>query len=194
MLQQQIISTFSKKVSRPGELIKFTENSIEMIDAINAMNPTLVLDLGCGTNFYKSRIKNLIGIDILDEDEDIICPIESIDSIFQPNSADVILALGSINFGKDDLILQQLEQVYKVCKPGGLIYFRVNQNPSHEIFYTWDFDKIEAYTKKLGFEYEVKPTVIRKAKENYFDNFPIDRELDRSNKERIFLVWRKPIE
>ena len=165
-----------------------------MIDDINAMNPTLVLDLGCGSNFYKNKIKNLIGVDILSKDEDIVCPIESIDRIFQPNCADIILALGSINFGNDDLILEQLKQVNKVCKPGGLIYFRCNQNPSHEIYYTWNFDKIKKYTEQMNFEFAVEPSVIKKVKENYFDNFPIDRQLNRSNKERIFLIWRKPVE
>ena len=195
MLRQQIISTFSKKIARPGELIKFTENSLQMIEDINAMNPNLVLDLGCGTNLFKNKIKHLIGIDILDKDEDIVCPIESLDTIFQPNCADVILALGSINFGDDDLILQQLLQVKKVCKPGGLIYFRVNHEPSHEIYYEWNFDKIEDYTKTMNFEYEIKPKLITKAKENVFDDYPIDKELNRTRSStRIFLVWRKPVE
>ena len=121
-----------------------------MIDDINAMNPTLVLDLGCGTNIFKNRIKGLIGIDILNREEDIVCPIENLDTIFQPNCADVVLALGSINFGDDDLIFKQLQQVKKVCKPGGLIYFRVNHNPSHNIYYKWTMDKIKDYTEALN--------------------------------------------
>ena len=193
MLQNKIISTFSKKIARPRELIKFTENSVGMIDDINAMNPTLVLDLGCGTNIFKNRIKGLIGIDILNREEDIVCPIENLDTIFQPNCADVVLALGSINFGDEDLISKQLQQVQRVCKPGGLIYFRVNHNPSHSIYYKWTMDKIENYTKSMNFEYKVPPTFITKARENVYDDRPIDKQLNRSNKQRIFLVWRKHV-
>lgn len=192
MLQQKIISTFSKKVARPGELIKFAENSLSMIEDINAMNPNLVLDLGCGTNLFKNKINRLVGVDILNKDEDVVCPIEDLDSIFQPNCADVVLALGSINFGDDDLITKQLEQTKKVTKPGGLIYFRVNPKASHEIYYEWNFDKIETYTKKMNFEYKVKPTIITKAKENLVDDSPIDKQLNRApSSTRIFLVWRK---
>ena len=47
----------------------------------------------------------------------------------------------------------------------------------------------------MNFEYKIKPTLITKAKENVFDNYPIDKELNRTRSStRIFLVWRKPVE
>lgn len=190
MLKDKIISTFSKKNSRPKEIQKFAENSSNMIDEINLAKPSIVIDLGCGTNLYKQKIKNLIGIDILSKDEDITCAIEDIDTIFQPRIADVVLALGSINFGNDKLILEQLTQAKNICKHNGLIYFRCNHNPTHEIYYNWDIDKLNYYTKKLKFEYNQFPTIIKKIRKDKKQGVRIDDHLNRNSVDRIFLVWK----
>lgn len=190
MLQNKIISTFRNKQGRPLEFKKFPENAIKMIDEINAMNPDVVLDLGCGTNLYKNKINNLVGVDILDRHEDITCAIEDLDTKFDENYADIVLALGSINFGNDDLILKQIKQVKRVCKPGGLIYFRCNPISTHEIYFQWDFDKIDYYTKICNFEYVKTPRTIKKVRRNLRDKVTVDSELNRSSNERIFLVWK----
>tara|TARA_Y100000114_G_scaffold87155_1_gene80624 strand:- start:11317 stop:11904 length:588 start_codon:yes stop_codon:yes gene_type:complete len=195
MLQKKIISTFSKKHFRPGALTKFAETSLAMVDEINAMDPSLVLDLGCGTNIFKNKIQHLVGIDILNRHEDIVCPIEKLDTIFQPECADIVLALGSINFGEHDLIAEQLWQTKRVLKPGGLIYFRVNHNTTHEIYYDWDLNKLDMFTEKMKLEYEQQPQIITKVKENKIDDYPINTQLNRGqNSTRIFLIWRKPVE
>ena len=40
---------------------------------------------------------------------------------------DVAICLGSINFGSSDKILAELENVVRMVKSGGMLYFRVNQ-------------------------------------------------------------------
>ncbi len=126
-----------------------------LIDEINQLNPETVLDVGCGKNYFKNKINNLIGIDPIFDNADIKIDILEYDGDI--NSFDVILVLGSINFGSEEYILKQLEKAISLCKNGGRIYFRVNpgiSNPNSPWmdYFEWDKDKIIRYAKTYNLE------------------------------------------
>ena len=82
-----------------------------------------VLDVGCGENLFKPKIKNLHGIDITDVGADEVVSIED----FQADEKfDVAFCLGSINFGDINVIRIQIEKVVAALKPSNRIYWRCN--------------------------------------------------------------------
>ena len=142
------------------DIYRWPECATPMIDKINALKPDAVIDLGCGANLYKKWINNLVGLDIATTEADINGLIE--DLPFNDNSADVVLALGSINFGSEDLIRTQLDEVKRITKPGGHIFFRVMCEHKHELYYPWNEKKAKQFAKEFGFTFVDGPRVIYK--------------------------------
>jgi len=147
----------------------FQENAglEEMYARINALNPTLVIDAGCGNNRHKAHIKNLIGFDASPyEDVDIHCPI--LEAPFETETADAVLALGSVQYISREYILANMEKIISWVKPGGLIEIRVKFNNTfsqeyHKVYdkdavrYLWDDELRNEITKKYNLEYVIKP-------------------------------------
>lgn len=130
----------------------FIHSGFNLVDEINALTPDSVLDIGCGKNEFKGKIHNLVGIDPVLPEADIRTSILDYDS---SKTFDVILVLGSINFGGEEYILKQLEKVISLCSPTGKIYFRVNpgiSNPDSPWmdFFEWDELKIKQYGKRYN--------------------------------------------
>lgn len=103
-----------------------------LVASVNALNPSLVLDIGCGQNFYKNKIKNLIGIDMFGT----YCDLNY--DYFASNrriTADAILVLGALEYGSPDQIHQRLVRVRQDCGPSTEIFFRFNilSKFNHEI-------------------------------------------------------------
>ena len=183
---KQIKNLFNDKQVRENAIIKYTETSNSMIDEINSANPDVVLDLGCGNNIYKGKIKNLVGVDILDNNlQDVYAPIE--DLPFDDNYADFVLALGSINFGDDTLIDKQLSELKRVSKPNAKVFFRVLAEHNMEPYYPWTLDKILEKTKKHNFYCVDMPKYIHRTTRSYKEHD--DRTGNRSM-QRLFCVWR----
>ncbi len=115
-----------------------------------------VIDIGCGTNPFKGKIKNLIGIDPTHVGADIINTIENFESSTQ---FDVALCLGSINFGTDEIISNQINKVNSLLKPTAKVFWRLNpgrhDHPDklceYVDFYPWTFEKLNEYAKEYGF-------------------------------------------
>lgn len=83
-----------------------------------------VLDVGCGTNYFKAILGDAVyGIDPAFDEADEKVTIEE----FHGGQYDVILALGSINFGGYTTVASQIEKMLTHLKPGGRVYWR--QNP-----------------------------------------------------------------
>lgn len=102
----------------------FEYSGSNLIDEVNALSPSLVIDVGCGSNFFKGKIKNLIGFDIHPHDDlDYCCDIN--DMILADNSVDAVLALGSLQYQNRAATYKQLATVAKWVKPGGYIVMRV---------------------------------------------------------------------
>jgi ubiquinone/menaquinone biosynthesis C-methylase UbiE len=176
---------------------KFEKCGDETIQLINSMNPSLVLDLGCGDNQYKEHIKNLIGIDITNNRADIIADISTLP--YEDNSVDACLCYGSINFGDHKLIQTQIEEMNRVLKSGGISVFRGNIHESDMIpYYIWTEEKINYWTNYFNFTLQAKPTIIRRLKR---DGKGInDKWKDRASEqagvasrpiERLYWIWRK---
>lgn len=179
MLHEQIKKIFNDKPKRIKGWQKWPDCSDEMIAEINSYKPELVLDLGCGTNIFKGHIDNIVGVDILDNNQqDINAPIE--DLPFEDNSVDIALAFGSINFGDDNLIDKQLQETIRVCKPNARIYFRGIQNNTAP-WYEWTIQKVLEKTIKHNLNYiEVPRLIYRRQQSRYLP----DRSMS-----RIFCVW-----
>ena len=108
-----------------------------LISTINALNPKLVLDLGCGYNKYKGLIKGVVGIDGYDSNsavdiKDTILNVYN-DRIFEPSSADAIICFGCGTLGNGgkfggELLSekehQELEAIRNWSKNGAIIAMR----------------------------------------------------------------------
>lgn len=140
-IDRAVLSNYFSKVWQP-ETKKYKYSGLSIIDEVNSMNPDNVVDIGCGYNEFKGKIKNLVGIDPYNDRADI--SEHTLD--YKPDvEFDVAICLGSINFGSSDKILNELENVVNMVKSGGFLYFRVNPGIQHDKpaakwinFYDWD--------------------------------------------------------
>jgi len=73
----------------------------------------------------------------------------------KPESHDVIIALGSINFNSQDEIESRIEHCVNLLKSGGKFYLRANPGIPHktgpyvEIF-PWSFEKVNYFADKFN--------------------------------------------
>tara|TARA_Y100001938_G_C7934046_1_gene350813 strand:+ start:91 stop:765 length:675 start_codon:yes stop_codon:yes gene_type:complete len=152
----------------------FKYSGLNLVEEIKNLHPRSVLDLGCGYNEFKKLIPNLIGVDPYNKNADLQIPLLE----YKPqNKFDVVIALGSINFGSTDKIFRELEHAVSLCAEGGTMYFRVNPGLKHEppesdwiSFYDWDANFIT----------------------NCADYFKVTTiQLRNDSKGRIYFVWRR---
>jgi len=121
---------------------KWKYSGLSLIDQVNDLNPRAVLDVGCGYNEFKGKINNLIGIDPDNDRADYQVDLMN----FKPqNKFDIILALGSINFGGRNKIIAEVSKCINMLEDGGMIFFRVNPGLQHDKpeanwieFYAWN--------------------------------------------------------
>jgi len=172
-IDDAVLSAYFSEVWQP-ETKKFKYSGLTLVDEVNALNPTSVLDAGCGCNEFKGKIHNLIGIDPYNKNADISV---SITDYHPKEKFDVVLALGSINFGSTSKIFSELEHVVKLCHSNATLFFRVNPGLQHTppesqwiSFYPWDSN-----------------FVINCARELNVDIL----DLRNDSKNRMYFVWRK---
>jgi hypothetical protein len=103
-----------------------TYTGLGLVESVNSLNPRLVLDIGCGQNFYKHKIKNLVGIDIFGKDCDLQFDYFSSDYDVK---ADVILMLGVLEYGSPDEVQQKLQRIKQNCQAKTQVFFRFNVSP-----------------------------------------------------------------
>ena len=124
-----------------------------LVDEINALEPKSVLDVGCGYHPFKGRIQNLVGIDPYNNCADY--EVDILDYKVKPESHDVIIALGSINFNSRDDIEQRFSHCVSILKPGGSFFLRANPGIPHkagpyvEIF-PWSFEVVNEFAEKYN--------------------------------------------
>ena len=120
----------------------------------------LVIDVGCGYNEFRDRIPNLIGIDPANAMADYRISVEGFQSA---ERFDVAFCLGSINFGDEATILNQISHVVRLLKPTARIYWRCNPgNFDHGNdecksieFYPWTIEEHVKLSELFGFKLEV---------------------------------------
>tara|TARA_Y100001935_G_C17270864_1_gene491853 strand:- start:240 stop:923 length:684 start_codon:yes stop_codon:yes gene_type:complete len=168
-----VLSKYFGEVWQP-KTKQFKYSGLKLIDEINSLNPTSVLDLGCGYNEFKGKIPHLVGVDPYNKNADIQQTILE----YNPGKQfDVIIVLGSINFGSTDKVFAELEHAVELCAPGGTMFFRVNSGVLHEapesdwiVFYPWNANFIQ----------------------NCADHFGVDiLDLRNDSNNRMYFVWRK---
>ena len=116
-----------------------------------------VLDVGCGINSFKSIIANLVGIDPAFGQADYQTTIEDFET---EQRFDVAFCLGSINFGDEKTIKNQIKCVINFLKPRARIYWRVNPglkdhgNSECKLieFFPWSKSLLVSYAEEFNFE------------------------------------------
>lgn len=172
-IDDKVLARYFSEVWQP-EMKKFKYSGLKLIDEVNALKPRSVLDIGCGYNEFKGKINNLIGLDPYNNCADIQCKIANYSTDQQ---YDVVMALGSINFGSTDKIFTELEKAVSLTAPRGKLFFRVNPGVQHTppesrwiSFYSWNSNFI-----------------INCA--DYFDVDVLDIKHDHNS--RLYFVWSK---
>ena len=152
-----------------GDLYQENAGFEEMYSRVNELNPTLVIDAGCGRNKHKQHIKNLIGIDASPFPEvDIHCPI--LEAPFEPECADAVLVLGSVQFISKEYIIENMEKLIRWVKPGGLIEMRVSSQDDvtkdfiknydkQGVKVLWDNDLRKYFVEKFSLRYIKTPWI-----------------------------------
>ena len=151
-IDDAILHKYFSEIWQP-KLKKFKFSGLRLIDEVNALNPRAVLDVGCGYNEFKGKIKNLVGQDPYNAQADLQIKIEDFAT---DEKYDVILCLGSINFGSHDKIMKELSVCKNLLAEGGKMFFRVNPGLEHEpieskyiTFYPWNVYQITEIAKQL---------------------------------------------
>jgi len=122
---------------------------------LEEMETATILDVCCGDNeFIKLLGERVTGIDPYNVNADIAASIET----FKPGKQyDVVLCLGSINFGDETTIFNQVAKVSSWVAPGGLLIWRCNPGITHDNkhaqwidFYNWSHEKLQEFCNKIG--------------------------------------------
>jgi SAM-dependent methyltransferase len=132
---------------------RFPLSGWTVLPRVNALNPRFVVDVGCGFNLFKGKIRNLIGIDLVNTRADLVCDLH--DAPFADGSIDVALALGSINFGDEDNIVSALRVVRRWLVPGsGRLFMRANPGEpigDHIAVFPWNPQNVVDLGAATGF-------------------------------------------
>ena len=148
-LSERYILRFFSEIWKPrtGD---YEHTGWDLAAEINKLNPEKVLDVGCGYHPFKGRINNLIGIDPYNNCADY--EVDILDYKVKPESHDVIIALGSINFNSRDEIEARFAHCVSLLKPGGQFFLRANPGITHktgpyvEIF-PWTFEVVNEFAE-----------------------------------------------
>lgn len=142
------------------------QNQIKELHArINALNPKLVIDAGCANNIHKDKINNLVGFDAMPyPNADQHCSI--LDATFNLNSADVVIAYGSLQFLDEQFTRENLKKIINWIKPNGLLEMKVNgryinkESPPSDGRYWWNYDAITNFSNEFNLKFKIKPYSI----------------------------------
>ena len=148
-LSERYILRFFSEIWKPrtGD---YEHTGWELAEEINKLKPEKVLDVGCGYHPFKGRIKNLIGIDPYNNCADY--EVDILEYKVKPESHDVIIALGSINFNSRDEIQSRFAHCVSLLKKGGKFFLRANPGITHktgpyvEIF-NWTFEVVNEFAE-----------------------------------------------
>ena len=141
--------------------LKYSGDAV--VDYVKQLSPSSVLDVGCGYNRLRDRIPGLVGIDPYNKEAHLHMSLEEYYQYEFP-PADVVLCLGSINFGDEKNIDRQIDMLDKLFLKD--IIFRVNPGIAHDwanddiggiTWYDWTTDKIN----KIAEEYHYNLTLLK---------------------------------
>jgi len=150
--QQQLNQYFSTRWHGNPENFKWTGPAL----ILKVKPEENVIDVGCGRNYFKGKIPNLIGIDPAFDQADIKITIEEFQT---PELFDVAFCLGSINIGDEVDIENKIRKVNSLLKEKARIYWRCNpglQDHANEEckqinFFPWTEEYINHFALMFGF-------------------------------------------
>lgn len=137
-----------------------------LVAEVNSLRPTRVVDAGCGTNRFSGQIRNLIGVDLVHPAADLLA--DMVEAPIEPGSVDVVLALGSVNFGDEATVVRQLSCLRTWLKPGGRVFMRANPGirypdaPGLTIF-PWSIEDAYRLGELAGLRVETPPVTVELA-------------------------------
>jgi hypothetical protein len=149
---QRYILRFFGEIWKP-RTDEFTFTGWQLVDEVNKLDPKAVLDVGCGYHPFKGRIQHLVGIDPYNNLADY--QVDILEYKVKPESHDVILALGSINFNTKDEIEARFGHCVDLLAQGGHFFLRANPGIPHktgpyvEIF-PWSFEIVNEFAEKFN--------------------------------------------
>ena len=150
-LQKYFSTTWLK---RDRTLDQYTYSGWSLLDQIKSTE--WVLDVGCGTNPFNGKIQNLYGIDITN----VGCHEQVSIEEFEPAILfDVAFCLGSINFGDERTIYNQIKKINSILKHNARIYWRCNpgrhdhgNDECNNInFFPWTIEHHNKWSAEFGF-------------------------------------------
>ena len=152
-MNQQDLNKYFSTVWQ-SNISQYQYSGLQLVNKVQS--DETVLDVGCGNNPFKSLIKNLVGIDPANIRADFQLTIEDFRKDIK---FDVAFCLGSINFGNEETIRNQIDCVVQCLKSKARIYWRCNPgrhdhgNPQCEQidFYPWDLKKHEKFSREFGY-------------------------------------------
>ena len=176
MKNQQYLNTYFSTEWK-GNLPDLTLSGPALISKIN--DGESVIDIGCGDNYFKGKIPNLIGIDPANDAADVKL---SIEDFVTDKKFDVAFCLGSINFGDYNSIKEQILLLNKLLKPLSRIYWRMNPGRQDHrtdgckeiTFFPWSKEYAEEFATLIGF------TVVA---------FEWDTNMTNGNPNRYYSEW-----
>ena len=151
-----------------GDTKNFTHTGPTVLSKkIKEHNPKNILDVGCGYNDYKKHFTEVdfVGIDPYNDNADIKQDLYSYYHANTDKQFDIVLVLGSVNFGPQDKITHEIELIDKLTAPGGRSYWRVNPGLPHKThpefplsdlieFFEWSEEFIKKIANVYGYEVE----------------------------------------
>jgi SAM-dependent methyltransferase len=125
---------------------EYSHTGWQLVEEVNSLNPESVLDVGCGYHPFKGRIQNIVGIDPYNNQADY--EVDILEYRVRPESHDVIIALGSINFNSRDEIETRFAHCVNLLKKGGRFYLRANPGIAHKSgpyvdIFPWTFEVVK---------------------------------------------------
>jgi len=155
-LSERYILRFFSEIWRP-RTNDYSHTGWELAEEVNKLNPKKVLDVGCGYHPFKGRINNIIGIDPYNNMADY--QVDILDYKVKPESHDVIIALGSINFNSRDEIEERFSHCVNLLAKGGKFYLRANPGIAHKTgpyvdIFPWSFEIVNEFAEKYNLKLE----------------------------------------
>ena len=151
-LSERYIFRFFSEIWQPrtGD---YARTGWTLADEVNKLNPEKVLDVGCGYHPFKGRIQNIIGIDPYNNQADY--EVDILDYKVTPETYDVILALGSINFNSKDEIEERFSHCINLLKRTGKFFLRANPGIPHKTgpyvdIFPWSFEVVNEFSEKYN--------------------------------------------
>lgn len=135
----------------------YTYSGWALVDEINKCDPKAVLDVGCGYNQFKPRIKNLVGIDPYNNCADYM--VDILDFVMPNKTYDHIMVLGSLNFNEKEDLRVRMAKIVELLADGGKIYVRANpgntwKDGPYVDIYPWNFELVAEFASDFNLTLE----------------------------------------